>query len=395
VLPFANLSDDKEQEYFSDGLTEDLITDLSHFSQLRVIARNSTFRYKGQAVDIARVGKELGVRYVLEGSVRRAGEQMRITAQLIDAHTLGHVWAQRYDRPQKQVFAVQDELTRAIVSTLVGNVLEADLKAAAVKAPHSLSAYERTLLGRRYLSVATLDDNIVKAHDAFLQAIAADSSYAAAYHGLAQVYLTQAFLQMEWKGREKIESAAALQEAESLCRRAIELHPRSELSHAVLGAVLLFQGRYDEAIASLEQGVTLNPNYPEVHVHLCNGYRCIGRPEDALKQYEEALALDPFPSPHTWAMGAWTLFILKQYDPAREAAQRAAALSPRWRIPHNILAAIHVEQGDLPMARAAMEKVRALAPGINIAEMERTCLLQRSDDRVRWLRAQRLAGLPE
>jgi adenylate cyclase len=394
VLPFANMSDDKEQEYFSDGLTEDLITDLSHFSQLRVIARNSTFRYKGQAVDIPRVGTELGVRYVLEGSVRRAGEQVRITAQLIDAETQGHVWAQRYDRPQQQVFAVQDELTRAIVSAIVGNVLESDVKAAAVKAPHSLNAYELTLLGRRYLRVASSDDNIVKAHDAFEQAIAADPGYADAYRGLSRVFLSQAFLLYEWKGREQVGRDAALIKAEGLSRKAIELNARSELSYAALGEVLLFQRRYDEAIAAMEQGVALNPNNPEVHVVLGLGYRCAGRHQDALKQHEEALHLDPFPSPFVLAMGAWTLFMLKQYDLARETAERAAALSPRWRVPYNILAATYAELEDLPKARAAMEKVLELAPGFNLVEMERTSTLRRPEDKERWSRAQRLAGLP-
>jgi adenylate cyclase len=389
VLPFANLSDDKEQEYFSDGLTEDLITDLSHFSQLRVIARNSTFRYKGQAVDIPRVGKELGVRYVLEGSVRRAGEQLRITAQLIDAQTQGHVWAQRYDRPQKQVFAVQDELTRAIVSALVGNVLEADLKAAAVKAPHSLSAYEHTLLGRRYLRVASLDDNLVKAHDAFQKAIAADPSYADAYGGMARVYLTQAVLQSNWNGQAEFGREAALKRAETLARKSIELHPRLELSHATLGSILLVQGRFAEAIASVEQSVALNPNNPDVHVDLGIGYMVVGRHTEAVHQHELALQLDPFPGPRTWGMGAWSLFMAERYDAALDAAQKSAALSPRYRTAYAVLAAVHVELNDLPKARAAMAKALEVSPKYNLF------VFQNFADQERWMRAQRLAGLPE
>jgi adenylate cyclase len=395
VLPFANLSDDKEQEYFSDGLTEDLITDLSHFSQLRVIARNSTFRYKGQAADITRVGKELGVRYVLEGSVRRAGEQVRITAKLVDAHTQSQVWAQRYDRPQKQLFDVQDELTRAIVSTLVGNVLEADLKAASAKAPHSLSAYELTLLGRRYMRVATLDDNLIKARDAYRQAIAADPTCADAYRGLAQAYFTQGVYPSPlWTGEADLEGPAALKRGEALARKAIELDPRSELSYGALGSILVIQGRYAEAIASMEHGLALNPNNPQVHVELCIGYRTVGRHEEAVHQHELSLELDPFPSPRALGFGAWALFMAKRYGEALEAAGRAVALSPRWRVAYLVLAATYVETDELSKAQAIIDKVLELTPGFNLAEAARVSQFLVADDRERWGRAMRLAGLP-
>jgi adenylate cyclase len=395
VLPFANLSDDKEQEYFSDGLTEDLITDLSHFSQLRVIARNSTFRYKGQAVDIAKVGKELGVRYVLEGSVRRAGEQVRITAQLIDAQSQGHVWAQRYDRPQKQLFDVQDELIRAIVSTLVGNVLEADFKAAAAKPPHSLSAYELTLLGRRYMRVASTGDNLVKAHDAFQQAIAADPGFGVAYRGLAQVYMSQALLQTHWKGQPEFEREAAMKQALVLASKAVELHPGSEHCHAVLGAILAVQGRAAEGIASAEHGVALNPNNPDVHVELGIGYMVAGRHGDAIHQFDLALQLDPFPGARVLGMRAWALFMAKRHDEALESAHRSIALSPQYRTPHTVVASVYVEMNDLPKARAAMAKVLEVSPGYNLRESGQLLAFQRPEDRERWARTQHLAGMAE
>jgi adenylate cyclase len=335
------------------------------------------------------------VRYVLEGSVRRAGDQVRITAQLIDAQTQGHVWAQRYDRPQQQVFAVQDELIRAIVSSLVGNVLEADLKAAAIKPPHSLSAYEHALLGRRYLRVASSSDNIVKAYDAFRKAIDTDSGFADAYRGLAQVYLSQAMLNVHWKGQPEFERAPCLRQAESLARKAIELNPRLEMSYAVLGTALAFQGRFAEAIVSGERAVAVNPNHPDAHVDLGIVYMLAGRHAESLEQHDLALRLDPYPSPRVWGMRAFALFMAEQYEAAVESAQRSIALSPNYRTPHTVLAAVYAETADLPKARAAMDKVRELSPNYSAKMVAEMFVFQRPEEVERWIRAQRLAGLPE
>ena len=394
VLPFANLSDDKEQEYFSDGLTEDLITDLSRFSQLRVIARNSTFRYKGQSVDIAQIAKELGVRYVLEGSVRRAGEQVRITAKLVDAHTQSQAWAQRYDRPLARLFDVQDELTRAIGSALFGNLIEADSRAASAKAPHNLTAYEHTLLGRRYLRLSTQGDNLVKARDAFRKAIEVEPGNADAHRGLAQTYVSQGvYPSAQWLREEQMDRRRSIERAREHARKAVELDPRSELAHAALGQILTIDGRHDEGIASMERGIALNPNNPQVHVELCIAYRSVGRHEEAARQYELSLELDPFPSPRAQGMGAWALFMVKRYDEAIQSAQLAIAASPRWPISYFVLAATHSEMGEEQKARSVMAEVMKFSPSLTLREV--AIGFQVAEDRERWIRAMRIAGVPE
>ena len=188
VLPFANLSGDKDQDYFSDGLAEDLLTDLARLPRLIVMSRNATAGYKGQAVDVQRVGRELGVRYMVEGSVQRAGDQMRITAQLIEAASNTHIWAERYDRPTKDIFAVQDEITGAVAASLLVNITHEDLEQAKRKPPASLSAYELFLRGHEQL-FAQRPETITAAIGLFEQAITVDPTYADAYGQLSTIYL--------------------------------------------------------------------------------------------------------------------------------------------------------------------------------------------------------------
>jgi TolB-like protein len=210
VLPFTNLSGDLEQQYFSDGITEDLITELSRFRQLFVIARNSSFQYRGKDVDVRRVGRELGVQYVVEGSIRKAAERVRITAQLIDAATGNHLWAERFDRDYHDVFAVQDEVTQTIVSTLVVRLEDEGLASAKRKPPASMQAYDYWLRGKNCLDLWTKPAN-VEAREFFEKAIAIDPGYARAYAGLALTYEWAAYYSA-WGGGDPMlhERAEAL-----------------------------------------------------------------------------------------------------------------------------------------------------------------------------------------
>ena len=250
VLPFTNLSDDPEQEYFADGFAEDLITNLAQSRDLFVAARNSSFTYKGKTVKIRQVAEELGVRYVLEGSVRRLGDEVRITAQLIDASTGAHVWAKRYDEPVGRLFDVQDELSREIAGSLLTNIKKVDLVRSKQKRPSELSAHDYVLQARARFAqrskVTTMEARALAE-----KAIAADPEYAPAYAVLGDTYNSAYILQ--WEGNE------ALDQAYQAARKAVELDPQLSEAHELLGRVLLRRGQHDEAIASLERSIALNP----------------------------------------------------------------------------------------------------------------------------------------
>jgi TolB-like protein len=260
VLPFANLSGDAQQDYFSDGITEDIITELSRFPELLVIARNSTFRYKGQSVDIRQIGEELGARYVLEGSVRRSGNRVRITAQLIDAMTGAHRWAERYDRELHDVFAVQDEVARPIVTILAAHVNKAETERTLLKPPAAWEAYEYYLRGVEAHSLhltKRTKDSLYEARRLFEQSIAIDPNYARAH---AMLSLNHHAAYCEPIDGDYVNPAVhdrALQLAET----AVQLDPRLPLAHSVLGWASLWKRRHDACVAQFERAFALNPNF--------------------------------------------------------------------------------------------------------------------------------------
>jgi adenylate cyclase len=307
VLPFTNMSGDAEQEYFSDGITEDIITELSRFRNLFVIARNSSFTYKGRAVDVKKVGRELGVAYVLEGSVRRAGNRVRITAQLIDAETGNHVWADRFDRELTDVFAVQDEITRRIAGTLAQN-LDDDIHGRASRThPENLAAYEHWIRGRRLLWTEGQLNLDARSH--FERAIAADPTFARAHAGLAVTFVEEA---MQFPVREDFNRA--IEQGRASAVRSIELDHFESLGHAAAAWAYIYLLNYDRAAYHVAEAVRLNPNDADTLANAIPILMFCGRGEEAVATGRSALELNP--RHPDWYLGflASACFVAKRYE---------------------------------------------------------------------------------
>jgi adenylate cyclase len=291
VLPFANMSGDPDQEYFADGLTEDILTALTRFAQLTVIARNSTFVYKGRAVSIADIARDLQVRYVLEGSVRRSGERLRITAQLIEATTSAHLWAERYDRAMTDIFALQDEITERIVTTLVSNIERSIIEQARRKPPESFDAYELFLHGREQRN-ASRPDGFVAAEAQFERAVALDPGFASAYAEIANIQYI--FVTWRWLPDRR---DAQLSKGFASARRALSLEASLPLANRVLGILHLRAREYAEAVTWTQRAVALNPGEAESYAWLANVLSYVGRSAEALEQLVSATRLDPLHPP--------------------------------------------------------------------------------------------------
>src|SRR5262249_111995 len=279
VLPFVNLSNDPEQEYFSDGITEDLTSDLSKISTLFVIARNSAFTYKGKAVKVQDVSTELGVRYVLEGSVRKADSQVRITAQLIDATTGGHLWSERYDRPLQEIFALQDEVVRKIVTTLRLQLTVQEQGILVHKTTDNLEAYDYYLRGVEHYNRYTPETN-AQARQMFEQALELDPQYAEAYAWLGMTYL------MEW-GFQWSQDPQTLERAYELGQKAVALDNSLPLAHQALGRISLWNKQHDQAITEEERAIALDANNADGYAYLAAMLNFAGRPEEALGLVEK------------------------------------------------------------------------------------------------------------
>ena len=290
VLPFTNLSDDREQEYFTDGIVDDIITELSRFSELFVIARNSSFQYKGKAIDIRRVAGDLGVRYVLEGSVRRVGDRIRIAAQLIDAVTGGHRWAERYDRQLEDVFAVQDEVARSIVVKLAAHVNKAEIERTINKRPETWQAYDYFLQAadtRAFFGASWKAAELYEARRLLEQTLAIDPNYARAYAMLAQNHITAWLTSLDGDHL----SPACIDRAYHLARKAVQLDPNLPEARAVLGFVLVRRREHEAAVAECEKAMALNPNFTDWR--LGNILMLSGDPVRAIEGRRAAYAVGP------------------------------------------------------------------------------------------------------
>ena len=285
MLPFVNLSGDPEQDYFSDGLTEVLTGDLSRISSLFVIARNSAFTYKGKAVKVQDVSKEMGVRYVLEGSVQKADQQVRITVQLIDATTGYHLWSEQYDRPLKDIFALQDEIVQKIVTTLKLQLTLQEQGIIVRKHTDNLEAYDAFLRGLEYFWRFTKEAN-AQARQMFEKAIALDPQYAEAYAQLGLTYWLEWSLALECRPPDPGAGVGA--GATGACPGRL---PAS--AHSLLGMVYAQQQQYDQAIAEGERAIALDPNNADSYVAQAEVLNFAGRPEEALRAVEQAMRLNP------------------------------------------------------------------------------------------------------
>ncbi len=381
VLPFENRSGDPEQTYFADGITEDIITQISKTGGLLVISRNSTFTYKGKAVRAQNVCRDLGVRYVLEGSVRKAGERVRITAQLVDGHSGLPVWADRYDRELADIFAVQDDVTEQIVQALAVNLIPADAKPVARLETAIPAAYDCVLRGREQYRLFTQDGN-VKARCLYEQAIALDPNYAAAYAGLAVVNLHEWFLG----------SATALDRALDLARKAEALDPSLPLVYEALGNILLFKREYDKAFAAIRTWIKVEPGNADAYANLAGLLQFSGEPEQVAPLIERAIRLNPFHPFYYTLYAGQALTMMERYAEAVETLERCAARNPAAVPPHLYLAVCYGLMGKSAQAKAALAAVLRVYPGFSLSSVAVNYPYRRESDAARLVEGLRLAG---
>jgi adenylate cyclase len=373
VLPFQNMSGDAEQEYFSDGITEDIITDLSKLSGLLVIARNSTFTYKGKAVDVREVGSRFRVSHVLEGSVRRAGGRVRITAQLLQAATGHHVWAERYDRDLSDIFAVQDEITREIVDALHIKLLRGEQARAwrrLLRSPEALDAYYK---GLDCLNRLTSDAN-AEAGRCFAQVAAAEPDSPLGHLGLAWVELSA--FRYGWGAPN------ALNRAAELARKALDLDEACADAHALLGFYNLLSGKHDAAIEAGERSVTLDPNHADNAANLACTYAVSGRPGDAVASMRKAMRLSPvYP---TWYLNilGFAHYLRGEHDDAEPVLKLALDREPAYADCRLILAAAHHARGRVEEARREVAAVMRHNPGYKARDIEGRLSIVRDRPRV-------------
>ena len=355
ILPFANLSGDPEQQYFSDGITEDLTTELSRFRQLFVIARHSSFQYRDAALDVKRVGRELGVAYVVEGSVRRIGERVRITGQLIDAITGNHLWAERYDRDLKDIFSVQDEVVRSIVAILPGRIEEAGSRSARRKRPENLAAYDYFLRGAEY-HLAFDSAHNAPAREMFEKAIALDPDLAPAYAWLATQHMRDWMLDQSTEARER---------AFKLAEKSVALDPNDSVCHMMLGYVCFYKRHFEDAEYHLEQAMTLNPNDPNNAVTMGWLCACLGRPDEGLNWLDKAYRLNPYPPPWYHSTRGVVLYAARRHAEAVATLRRVAVDLEPWDATY--LAASYGQLGAVAEAQSLLAKLRSLYPSFSVA----------------------------
>jgi len=355
VLPFRNLSGDPEQEYFSDGITNDIITDLSRFRNLLVIASNTMFTYKGKTVNVKTVGRELGVRYVLEGSVQKIGDTVRINAQLVDASTGTHVWGERYERKYEGIINLQREIVQAIVSSLAIQTFKHEQARAMSKKPQDLKAYDYLLRGWAHYQRRTRSA-INRAGELFAEAVALDPRYAAAYVGLG--WVEHAKVSYGWSEFPHKTLDKAFQHG----RKALELDDANASAHALLCSVYTFQNKYELAIRQGQQAIALNPNDADTYNRLGFVLLWSGRLDKAIRALEMSLRLDSASTRNVWLHLGMAHYLKGEYDKALEVLEKGVIKRPRFLGYHLMLAATYARLDRMQKAGDAAETVRRLNP---------------------------------
>jgi adenylate cyclase len=384
VLPFINMSDDPKQEYFSDGMTEEIITALSKTPKLFVIARNSSFVYKGKAVNVQQVSRELGVKYVLEGSVRKSGNRVRITAQLIDALTGNHLWAERYDRELKDIFAIQDEVTLKILASVAGMTVSTDEAVRfSAKGASNLEAYLKAMEGGVLFSGFNRDDNAL-AGKKFEEAIALDTQWAPPYARLSAIYA------FDFRFTQNPES---LKKAYEYAQKAISLDETQLFAHLSLVAVYSFQRRYEEAIAAAEQAIKVAPGSADAYCFLGFSLVVAFRYKEALAYLERALRMNPFPPAYYFMQIGTAHSFLRNYKEAVSAFKKALSLSPKNQFARFQLIVTYVEMGRLEEARAEAEELLMIDPRWNAMGFLKTAPWKDPEVMERWAEAIKRVGL--
>lgn len=389
VLPFNNLSGDPEQDYFADGMTEDIITGLSHFKSLFVVSRNSVFTYKNKPINVRDVSEELGVRYVLEGSIRRSGNKIRITAQLVDAIAGHPLWAKKFDRDLKEIFALQDEIAQEIVAVTGaigggrGALQQAELERISRKPTKSLQAYDYFLRGVSHIDRLTKENNL-EARGLFQKAIDLDLSYADAYGQLAWTHLVDVYMDYSES------SELSLEMARRLAEQAVALDPFNPKSHWALATVYHFEQKDDRALAEFQAAIEFNPNDADILSEYGNILAMAGNPEEGLQYIKKAMRLNPYhPEWYSWNLG-------NAYFAAGRYEDVIAVLSPvtinALQI-HSLLAASYAHLDRIDDAQAEIAKMQIIKPDISLDQPELG--YQTMSNRQDYIEGLRKAGLPD
>jgi adenylate cyclase len=363
VLPFTNMSGDPEQEYFSDGITEDIITDLSKIAGLTVIARNSSFAYKGRSIDVRTIGRELSVRSVLEGSIRRAGQRVRITAQLIDATTGAHTWAERYDRDLTDIFEVQDDVTRRIVGALKITLSPAENAHLTGSGTSNIEAYDNALRGRELLlGNPKTRKTFEQAKACFHRAIELDPNYAQAIAGLGFAYM------FDYQNRWSDDPDSSLPLARRYAEQAIEKNPKEPLARVVAAVAATFSKDLDEAKSQIEVALSLNPNFAMAYNVLGTLRSYSGQPLEAIPVIEHAMRLDPaFNTQYLHFLGMAHL-LAGNYEKAATLLRQRIVLVPETDFSRSALASALGHLGEVDEARRVWGELKKLNPKYSFSE---------------------------
>jgi adenylate cyclase len=357
VLPFVNMSEDSKQEFFANGITEEIITALSKFPDLFVIARNSTFAYKNKPVKIKQVSIDLGVRYVLEGSLKRSGDRIRITAQLIDALTGNHLWAERYDRDMKDIFAIQDEITMKIITALQVKLTAGDMAHVVARGTRNLDAYIKYMQTFDY---GMSKEGNTKAKELLEEAIKLDPEYSRLYAGLAMNHVMDVWFDTTSS------PAQSLTRALELANKAISLDHSSGAAYGALGWIHAMKRQYDQAIAECERAVSLDPNSADNFFRLGTVLTWAGRAGESVKYLQHAIRLSPFPPSSYYNNSAVAYRDSGQYEKAIEMAKKTLQREPNTQFPYIHMAISYIRLGREEEARAAAAEILKINPNFSL-----------------------------
>lgn len=390
VLAFDNMSSDPEQEYFSDGIAEDIITALSHFRDFFVIARNTSFTYKGKAIRVDQVRQDLGVRYLVEGSVRKAGDRVRVTAQLIDGESGAHIWAAKCDRDLTDVFAVQDEITQSIVSAVAPETIGAETRRARSKRPDNLSAWDKVLQARWHLGKFTKENNQI-AHDLLKRSLESDPDDSETHAALALSHI-MGMLHL-WR----MDSKEAIQTGEVEAGLAVQLDDQNANAHAVLGMALCFARKFDESLVHLLRAIDLNPNLAIGYGNIAALYGVSGESDKAEQSAKHAMALSPRdPLKAFWRGGLGIgAYVTRQYGLCLENAIEGLKEHPGYASLMRQEAAALGMLGRREEAQLSIKRLLETMPGLTIERVRKMVPVRDPEDWEHWLEGLRRAGLPE
>ena len=388
VLPFDNLSGDPQQEYFSDGLTEQIITNLSKLPKLFVIARNSTFTYKGKPVKVKQVSEELGVRYVLEGSIQKSGDRVRITAQLVDAITGHHLWAERYDRDLQDIFALQDEITKKILVALQVKLTGGEGVRIFARNTDNLEAYLKFLQGSHNFRRTHQEGNVL-ARNLGEEAIALDPNFADPYRLLAWTHLMDVWFGWSKSPRESFKKAVELAE------QSLALDNTNALTVALVGHMSLLKREHEKAIAEGERSIALAPNNANNYMLLGSTLRFSGRAAEGIPLLQKAIRLEPYPPASFYYQLGMAYNFTGQYDEAIAVLKKALKRTPDHLLSLIGLTVAYSLADRMEEARATAAEVVRVNPKLSLAYMAKKAPYKNKADLAHSVGAMRKAGLPE